>query len=75
MSALKQIKKRVKELEKNSDMLDLSAINIGTITPEIRKEMEKCKNISCLNLQECALESLDNLPNWKIQVLDLSENK
>lgn len=77
MSALQTIKDKLKELGNLAevDEIDLSEIDIGKFTPEIKKELEKCKNVNILILQGCNLESLENLPNWKLNVIELSENK
>lgn len=75
MSALKEIQTRLKEYESDTATLDISGINIGKFTDDIKKELQKFKNVAILNLQDCGLESLDNLPKWKINVLDISQNK
>ena len=55
--------------------LDLSQIEIGTITEDIRKQLDKYKNVTTLLLQDCSLTTLDNLPNFKLNVIEVSENK
>jgi hypothetical protein len=77
MSALQAIKDRLKEFDDlpNIDELDLSEIDIGKFTPEIKKELEKCKKVTILILQGCNLQSLENLPKWALNVIEVSENK
>ncbi len=53
-------------------MMDLSEIAIGRITEEIKKALERFKKVKVLILRHCDLDSLDNLPNWKLTAIDLS---
>lgn len=57
MSALQAVKDRLKELDDLATLeeLDLSEIDIGKFTPEIKKELEKCKKVQILILQGCNL--------------------
>lgn len=76
MSVLKEIRKKLSEedLEEMQE-LDLSGIKIEKITPEIAKFLEKYSKVEMVILENCQLESLDNLPNWKIIAINVSENK
>lgn len=53
-------------------MLDLSEIPIGNITEEIKKVLERFKKVKVLILRHCDLDTLENLPNWKLTAIDLS---
>lgn len=53
-------------------MMDLSEIAIGRITDDIKKVLEKFKKVKVLILRKCDLDSLENLPNWKLTAIDLS---
>jgi hypothetical protein len=53
-------------------MMDLSDIQIGRITDDIRKVIEKFKKVKVLILRHCDLDSLENVPNWKLSAIDLS---
>jgi hypothetical protein len=78
MSALSQIKDRLKEHDDEIEELeemDLSDIKIGRLTPDVTKYLEKYKNVKVVIFQGCALESLENLPKWDLFVLDLTDNK
>lgn len=78
MSALALIKDRLKEHEdeiEEVEEMDLSELKIGQFTPEIAKHLEKFKNVKVIILQNCGLDSLDNLPKWDLYVMDLSDNK
>jgi hypothetical protein len=76
MSALKEIKDRLNGQKADTvTELDLTGIKIGRFSDEIKKFLEKLKKLSILILSECELDSLDNLPNWKLTAIDLSSNK
>jgi hypothetical protein len=53
-------------------MLDLSEIPIGNITDEIKKTLERFKKVKVLILRHSGLDTLENLPNWKLTAIDLS---
>ncbi len=77
MSALQAIKDRLKEVKNlaEAEEVDLSQIKIGKFTDDVKKCLEKCKNLSVLILNNCDLESLDNLPKLKLNIIDVSDNK
>ena len=56
--------------------LYLDDIEIGTISPELKKELEKQPNLMCLSMNNCNLVSLANFPS-KLQLirLEIMENK
>lgn len=75
MSALEQIRERIKNEPDNLNLLNLSEIKITNFTDEIKKELERFKKVKVLMLRQCDLDNLDNLPNWKLSAVDLSENR
>ena len=52
--------------------MDLSEIAIGRFTDDIKKELERFKKVKVAILRNSDLDSLDNLPNWKLTAIDLS---
>ena len=72
MSALSEIKDRLDKEPDNLNMMELSGINIGAFTPEIKAYLERFKKVKVLMLRNCHLDSLDNLPSWKLTAIDLS---
>lgn len=77
MSALKSIQEAIKKAEEDAGELielNLSEIHIGSFTPEIKKVIEKCKNLEILVLAECGLQSLDNMPDCELTAIDLTAN-
>jgi|JI10StandDraft_1071094.scaffolds.fasta_scaffold1020646_1 hypothetical protein len=75
MSALSQIKAKLDKEPENLNMMNLTEVKIGAITPEIKQYLERFKKVKVLILNTCNLESLENLPNWKLSAIDLSNNK
>ena len=75
MSALSEIKERLDKQPDNLNMMELSGIHINNFTPEIKSYLERFKKVKVLMLKDCNLDSLDNLPAWKLAAIDLSENK
>ena len=66
MSALAEIKTRIKEGGANKDKiaeLTLSGISIKKFTKPMTEMLEECKGLELLILSECDLESLEGLPN------------
>lgn len=55
--------------------MDLSEIKINKFTPDIKSHLEAYKHVKVIILQNCFLESLDNLPEWDLFVIDLTQNK
>jgi DNA integrity scanning protein DisA with diadenylate cyclase activity len=72
MSALEKIKTRLDKETESLNMLDLSEIHITNISEEIKKVLERFKKVKVLILKHCDLDSLENLPNWKLTAIDLS---
>ncbi len=54
--------------------LDLSHIECSALPYEAKSLLERCPNLYQLNLSHCGLQSLDNLPNIEITVLELASN-
>ena len=77
MSLLKAVKQRLNQIPDNVNIeqLDLSEIKILRFDEETKKYLEKCKKIKYLVMQKCGLQSLENLPRWKLTAIDVSENK
>ena len=75
MSALAEIKAKLDKEPENLNMMNLTEVKIGTITEEIKRYLERFKKVKVLILNTCNLESLDNLPSWKLSAIDLSNNK
>ena len=56
--------------------LYLDDVNIGTISVELKKELEKLPKLMCLSMNNCGLTSLTNFPsNTQLIRLELMENK
>jgi hypothetical protein len=55
--------------------LNLDELRIPAISPDIKKILEKAKNLEMLILADNDLENVDNLPKLDLTVLDLSSNK
>jgi len=72
MSALEKIRSRLDKESESLSMMDLSEIAIGRITDETKKFLERFKKVKVLILRHCDLDSLDNLPSWKLTAIDLS---
>ena len=58
------------------DELYLDDLPIITITPELKKEIEKLPDLACLSMNNCSLSSLNNFPTKPALIrLELMENK
>ena len=56
--------------------LYLDDLPIITITPELKKEIEKLPDLMCLSMNNCSLSSLNNFPTKPALIrLELMENK
>ena len=56
--------------------LYLDDIDIGIISPELKRELEKLPNLMCLSLNNCGLTSLANFPaKLSLIRLEMMENK
>ena len=75
MSVLDQIKERLGKEPENLNMMNLSEIDIGAFTDDIKQYLERFKKVKVLILRQCGLSSLEHLPSWKLSAIDLSENK
>ena len=68
----------IKKEAQNGDVeeLYLDDVNIGTISVELKKELEKLPKLMCLSLNHCGLTSLANFPsNLQLIRLEVMENK
>jgi len=75
--ALERIKEIVADVGSPDevDSIELDDISFGTIPAELKKELEKYKNLNTLSLNNCGLENLDNMPHLADLVeLHLEEN-
>lgn len=74
---LKEIKQRIKEEGNIEEIveLDLGDLRIPTISDDIKKLLDKAKNLEILILAENDLENVNNLPKLGLTVLELSSNK
>lgn len=74
---LKEIKQRIKEEGNIEEIveLDLGELKIPTISDDIKKILDKVKNLEILILAENDLENVNNLPDLDLTVLELSSNK
>lgn len=72
--AIEQIKKQVKQGQ--VEELYLDDIIIGTISSELKKELEGMSDLMCLSMNNCGLTSLANFPKKASLIrLELMENK
>ncbi len=71
------IKSRMVMVKSLDDLtyMDLSDIECECLPVEARLLLEKCKNIYQLNLSNCGLVKLDNLPSIQLTILLLKNNK
>ena len=68
----------IKKEAQNGDVeeLYLDDVNIGTISAELKKELEKLPKLMCLSMNNCGLTSLTNFPSsTQLIRLELMENK
>lgn len=74
---LKEIKERIKEEGAVEEIVELSLeeLRIPAINNDIKKLLEKAKNLEILILADNDLENVNNLPKLDLTVLDLSSNK
>eukprot|EP01017_Pseudomicrothorax_dubius_P035000 TRINITY_DN4856_c0_g1_i2.p1 TRINITY_DN4856_c0_g1~~TRINITY_DN4856_c0_g1_i2.p1 ORF type:complete len:172 (+),score=48.52 TRINITY_DN4856_c0_g1_i2:127-642(+) len=76
----KEFLERIKECVEDQkpaevEEMDLEDIEIGKLTPAIKKELEKYKNLKILGITNCGLTTLENFPNLNaLQELNLSTN-
>lgn len=78
MSVLKSIQEAIKSEGNDPSKhveLNLSKIQIGEFTPDIKKAIEACKNLEILILTECGLTSLNNMPELDLTAIDLTANQ
>lgn len=55
--------------------VDLSNLDLTTIGKDVKKTLEKAKGIEVLVISDNKLNSLDNLPDWKLVSLNAGTNK
>jgi len=73
---LKDIDERIQETEEEIQELSLDGLKITKITAEIKAKIEKIPELIALSLNDCQLESLDNLPTQASLVrLEINQNK
>lgn len=59
----------------NTEMAVLDDFHIKKITPELRRELERYKDLISLSLSSCRLSTLENFPFLpSLMILDLSYN-
>ena len=59
----------------NECQLDLGDLRIPAISDDIKKLLDKAKNLEILILADNDLENVNNLPKLDLTVLELSSNK
>ena len=74
---LKEINQRIKEEGNIEEIveLDLGDLSIPAISDDIKKLLDKAKNLEILILADNDLENVNNLPKLDLTVLELSSNK
>ena len=74
---LKEINQRIKEEGNIEEIveLDLGDLRIPAISDDIKKLLDKAKNLEILILADNDLENVNNLPKFDLTVLELSSNK
>jgi FMN-dependent NADH-azoreductase len=74
---LKEINQRIKEEGNIEEIveLDLGDLRIPAISDDIKKLLDKAKNLEILILADNDLENVNNLPKLDLTVLELSSNK
>jgi hypothetical protein len=55
--------------------VDLSNLDLTTISKDVKKALDKAKGIEVLVISENKLTSLEGLPDWKLSSLNVSSNK
>lgn len=55
--------------------IDLADTAIGKFTNEIRAYLAGFKHVEILILTGCELTSLENMPDWSLSAIDVSNNK
>jgi hypothetical protein len=55
--------------------LDLSNLELSEISKDVKKTLDKAKDIEVLVITENKLVSLEGLPDWKLRSLNASSNK
>ena len=53
MSALEELRERIKDEPDHLNMLNLSEIKLGKFTEEMKKELERFKKVKVLMLRQC----------------------
>ena len=74
---LKEIKYPIKDHGPIGEIVELylEQLGITEISNDIKKTLEKAKNLEILLLGENELENVDNMPDLGLTVLDLNSNK
>ena len=74
---LKEINQRIKEEGNIEEIveLDLGDLRIPAISDDIKKLLDKAKNLEILILADNDLKNVNNLPKLDLTVLELSSNK
>ena len=74
---IKQINQRIKDDGGVDEVveLNLSELKLASISVDVKKVLDKTKNVEVVLLSDNKLENLDNLPDWKLTAIDLSSNK
>lgn len=55
--------------------LDLTDLRLTTITADIKKVLDRTRNVEIALLSDNQFDNLDNLPDWQLKALDISNNK
>ncbi len=55
--------------------LDLSGLDLSTISKDVRKVLDKAKGIEVLVISDNKLTSLENIPDWKLSSITATNNK
>lgn len=55
--------------------LDLTDLKLTTITNDLKTILDQTKNVEVVLLSDNQFENLNNLPDWPLTALDISNNK
>ena len=55
--------------------IDLSGLDLATIGKDVKKTLQKAKDIEVVNISQNKLTSLEGLPDWSLGSLNASTNK